>query len=66
MEPEFIIEGPQPENDISYPFIEENEDLSYIEKGVGLKEFRDSMNKRELNLEFRLLRRLTENQLFLK
>ncbi len=55
MEPEFIIEGPEPEHDISYKFVDKNEDLKYIEKGVALADFRDNMNKRNLELEFRVI-----------
>jgi len=54
MEPEFIVEGPQPGKDISYKFVEKNEDLQYIEKGVPLADFRDNMNKRNIELEFRV------------
>jgi hypothetical protein len=55
MEPEFIIEGPHPDHDISYKFIEKNDDLQYIEKGITLADFRDNMNKRNLELEFRVV-----------
>ena len=33
-----------------------------IEKGVPLKEFNDSMQARELDAEFRLIRKLTETK----
>lgn len=55
MDTDFIIEGPNPDHDISHPFVEKNEDLTYIEKGINIREFRDNMNKRELNLEFRVM-----------
>jgi len=55
MENEFVIEGPHFENDISYRFIQKNEDLQLIEKGVLLKEFRDNINKRDIGLEFKVL-----------
>jgi len=60
----YIIDGPQPDQDLSYPYIEKCEDLAYIQKGVKLKNFKDNMNKRNLELEFKLLRRLTENQTY--
>lgn len=54
MDNKFLIEGPLPGHDISYKFIEKNEDLQFIEKGVPLKDFKESMNKRNLELEFRV------------
>lgn len=50
----FIIEGPQPEQDLSFPYTEKSEDLTYIQKGVKLKNFRDNMNKRNLDCEFKV------------
>jgi len=77
MEAEFLIEGPQPEQDLSHPYVEKCDDLCYIQKGVKLKNFRANMNKRNLDCEFKvrkfcnlcqyffkLLRRLTENQMY--
>jgi len=64
VEKTFLIEGPQPEHDLSYPYTERNEDLTYIQKGIRLKNFRDNINKRNLECEFKLLRRLTENQMY--
>jgi len=61
---QFIIEGPQPEHDLSYSYTEKNEDLNFIQKGVKLKNYRENMNKRNLDCEFKLLRRLTENQMY--
>lgn len=53
-DPIFLIEGPQPDHDLSYPYTERNEDLSYIQKGVKLKNFRDNINKRNLECEFKV------------
>jgi len=64
MEADFLIEGPQPEQDLSHPYVEKCDDLCYIQKGVKLKNFRANMNKRNLDCEFKLLRRLTENQMY--
>jgi receptor-type tyrosine-protein phosphatase gamma len=60
----FLDYGPQPEHDLSFKYIEKCEDLSFIEKGIELKKFRSNMKKRNLELEFKLLRRLTENQMY--
>ncbi len=55
MEAEFLIEGPQPDQDLSYPYIEKCDELCYIQKGVKIKNFRANMNKRTLDLEFKVL-----------
>lgn len=38
------------------------ENVREIEKGVPLSDFQDSMRSRELEAEFRLLRKLTETK----
>ena len=38
------------------------ENVAEIEKGVALHEFRESMEARDLDAEFRLLRKLTETK----
>jgi receptor-type tyrosine-protein phosphatase gamma len=63
-ESEFLIYGPQPDHDLSFKYIEKCDDLSFIEKGIELQKFRGNMKKRNLELEFKLLRRLTENQMY--
>jgi protein tyrosine phosphatase len=63
-ETKFLDYGPQPNQDLSFKYIEKCEDLSFIEKGIELKKFRSNMKKRNLELEFKLLRRLTENQMY--
>ena len=60
---EFQLEGPEPKSDISYKYIEMNADLQYIEKPIEIEAFRDNMNKRNFELEFKVLRRLTESQM---
>jgi hypothetical protein len=54
MDTDYLVEGPNPEHDISYRFIEKNEDLQFIEKGISLRDFKDNMSKRNLELEFRV------------
>ena len=54
MEADFLIEGPQPEQDLSHPYVEKCDDLCYIQKGVKLKNFRANMNKRNLDCEFKV------------
>lgn len=56
---QFIIDGPQPEHDLSYPYTEKNEDLNFIQKGVKLKNFRENMTKRNLDCEFKV--KITRN-----
>lgn len=60
----FFTDGPHPDHDISYTYIEKCDDLSYINKGISIKNFRANMGKRNLDSEFKLLRRLTENQMY--
>ena len=54
MENEFLIEEAQPEQDLSYPYIEKCDDLCYIQKGVKLKNFRENMLKRNLDTEYKV------------
>lgn len=58
----FQLEGPAQTSDISYEFIEMDPDLKYIEAPVKVENFKANMNKRNFELEFGLLRRLTENK----
>jgi hypothetical protein len=57
-----LIEGPEPSQDLSYKWVTKYENVREIEKGVLLKEFNDSMQARELDAEFRLIRKLTETK----
>ncbi len=67
MEPEtiddFQLEGPETTSDISYKYVEMNTDLQFIEKPIDIEEFKENMNKRNFELEYKLLRRLTESQM---
>jgi len=62
----FLIEGPQPQSDESYKYVEMNDDLKYIEKGIDVKEFNGNMGKRNLKIEFEILRKLTESPIHAK
>ena len=57
-----MIEGPEPSQDLSYKWVLKYENVAEIEKGVPLHEFRESMEARDLDAEFRLLRKLTETK----
>ena len=63
LQPPFaLIEGPEPSQDLSYKWVNKYENVREIEKGVALPEFNDSMQARELDAEFRLIRKLTETK----
>lgn len=47
---------------MSYKWVAKYENVAEIEKGVPLSEFQDSMEARDLDAEFRLLRKLTETK----
>lgn len=51
-----LIEGPEPTQDLSYEFSLKNEDLKMIEEGIILEDFSDAMAKRNLDMEFRVLK----------
>ena len=61
-QPYAIIEGPEPSQDLSYKWVAKYENVAEIEKGVPLPEFQESMEARDLDAEFRLLRKLTETK----
>lgn len=60
--PYALVEGPEPSQDLSYKWVNKYENVREIEKGVPLNEFNDSMLVRELDAEFRLIRKLTETK----
>lgn len=49
-----LIEGPDPEEDISYQWVAKNEELKLIEEGIPFDEFSDSILQRNLEMEFRV------------
>ena len=57
-----LIEGPEPSQDLSYKWVLKFDNVREVEKGVPLSEFSESMSCRELDAEFRLLRKLTETK----
>jgi len=61
-QPQVLIEGPEPSGDLSYKWVLKYENVKEIEKGVPLPLFEQSISLRELDQEFRLLRKLTETK----
>ena len=57
-----MVEGPEPSQDLSFKWVLKYENVREVEKGVQLKDFEQSMESRELEAEFRLLRKLTETK----
>ena len=60
--PYALIEGCEPSQDLSHKWVLKYENVAEIEKGVPTHEFRESMDARDLDAEFRLLRKLTETK----
>ncbi|CAD8082931.1 unnamed protein product [Paramecium primaurelia] len=58
----YLVEGKETNNDYSYEWLKGNPDLVAIEKGIPIILFNSEVQKRDLEMEFRLLRRLTETQ----
>ncbi|CAD8115803.1 unnamed protein product [Paramecium sonneborni] len=58
----FLVEGKEISRDYSYEWVQGNADLVAIEKGISVLHFSQELLKRDLEMEFRLLRRLTETQ----
>ncbi|CAD8117298.1 unnamed protein product [Paramecium sonneborni] len=58
----YLVEGKEINNDYSYEWLKGNPDLVAIEKGIPILYFNQEMLKRDLEMEFRLQRRLTETQ----
>ena len=58
-----IIEGPASGRDISYSiYFPECEELAEIEKGIPVVSYKGNIQKRNLDLEFRLMRKLTQTK----
>ncbi|CAK57485.1 unnamed protein product (macronuclear) [Paramecium tetraurelia] len=58
----FLVEGKEISRDYSYEWVKGNTELVAIEKGISVLHFSQELLKRDLEMEFRLLRRLTETQ----
>ena len=57
-----MVEGPEPSQDLSFKWVLKYANVREVEKGVLLSDFQDSMASRDLETEFRLLRKLTETK----
>lgn len=53
-----MIEGPSQQIDYSYFLIDKCSDLKDIEKGMDLSKFDDEIQKRDLEMEYRVLTRI--------
>ncbi|CAD8205399.1 unnamed protein product [Paramecium octaurelia] len=58
----FLVEGKEISKDYSYDWVQGKAELVTIEKGISVLHFSQELLKRDLEMEFRLLRRLTETQ----
>ena len=54
LKPTPLVEGPEPENDISYQWVSKNEELKLIEEGIPFDDFAEAITQRNLEMEFRV------------
>lgn len=57
-----IVEGPVPGRDTSYQYIEQLSEVREIEQGLPYRSFEDMSKRRNFDLEFKLLKKMTETQ----
>ena len=57
-----MIEGPEPSQDCSYKWVLRNEKVQLIESGISLEQFEFQAKIRDLEVEFKLVRKLTETK----
>ena len=57
-----LVEGPEPSQDLSYKFLMKFPEVKLLEEGISLDDFERQALVRDINTEFRLLRRLTETE----
>lgn len=55
-----VIEGPAYGRDLSYRFVEQLSEVREIEQGIPYRSFEDLSKRRNLDLEFKLLKKMTE------
>lgn len=60
--PYALIEGPEPSQDMSYKWVLRNEKVQLIETGIIIERFSIESKLRDLETEFRLVRKLTETK----
>ncbi|CDW79453.1 protein tyrosine phosphatase [Stylonychia lemnae] len=60
--PYALIEGPEPSQDMSYKWVLRNEKVQLIEAGIAIERFSLESDLRDLETEFRLVRKLTETK----
>lgn len=57
-----MIEGPEPSQDLSYKWVLRNEKVQLIEAGIPIDKFSLESKLRDIETEFRLVRKLTETK----
>lgn len=50
----YLVEGKETNNDYSYEWLKGNPDLVAIEKGIPIIHFNSEIQKRDLEMEFRV------------
>ena len=57
-----LVEGPEPSQDLSYIWVQKFKEVQLLEQGIPLADYERQALVRDLNTEFRLLRKLTETK----
>lgn len=57
-----LVEGPEPSQDLSYIWVQKFKEVLLLEQGIPLQDYERQALVRDLNTEFRLLRKLTETK----
>lgn len=60
--PYVLVEGPEPSQDLSYKWVQKFKEVQQLEVGIPIKDYERQALVRDLNTEFRLLRKLTETK----
>lgn len=60
--PYILVEGPEPSQDLSYKWVQKFKEVQILEQGIPLNDFERQALVRDLNTEFRLMRKLTETK----
>ena len=54
-----LVEGPDPNNDFTFNLVEMNQELASLEAGIPLSDFKLSLNQHWIDMQFRVLQKIT-------
>ncbi|KAL4473957.1 hypothetical protein ABPG72_000319 [Tetrahymena utriculariae] len=55
-----IIEGKEPDSDLSYEWVNQMQEINKLEKGIPIFNFAEGIKDRKQDMEFRVIRKITE------